>query len=63
MRINQVIPKTFDFLLRFGIELADILIRIIHSIKAFSVHRNQIVDTVYFVQREIGVNSMSTWRN
>ena len=63
MRINQFIPKTFDFLLRFGIELADILIRIIHSIKAFSVHRNQIVDTVYFVQREIGVNSMSTWRN
>ena len=63
MRINQLIPKTFDFLLRFGIELADILIRIIHSIKAFSVNRNQIVDTVYFVQREIGVNSMSTWRN
>lgn len=54
MRINQFVPKTFAFLLRFGIELANILIRIIHSIKAFSVHRNQIVDTVYFVQWEIG---------
>ena len=46
----------------FHIKFTDILAGVIHRHKAFLVERNQIVDTIYFVQWEIGVNAVCPWR-
>ena len=46
----------------FHIKFTNILAGVIHRYKAFLMERNQIVDTIYFVQWETGVNAVCPWR-
>ena len=52
----------FTFLLRFSIKLADILAEVVHSVEALLVERDQIINTIYLVQREVGVYAVCPWR-
>ena len=53
--MNQFFPVTDNFLLCFYIKLADIMVGVIDRVKAFSMERNQIVDAIYLIQREVWV--------
>ena len=57
--MNQFSPVTDNLLLRLGAKFADVHIGIIDRFRAFSMERNQIVDSVHLVDWKERVDTMS----